>query len=185
MRCTATKETWFTNQSSGWPLAATLALGSLHTLVFGRHVLQIQIAKSQIDTFPPPPQQDPFASKSSGDVDLQGSLTFVELSYLLGNLAGSVRQNPGSLVPELVLDDVQVLDHDPSFVPLLLLLFCLRLRLLDRLAQVVCLLGCTVASRLDKLVLPRKSAPVPARMSAVLTSLKITLPFLYISASLL
>lgn len=52
---------------------------------------------------------------------------------LFGILARLVGQYPGSPVPELILDDIYVLYQDPRLGSALLVIFCLRFRLANRL----------------------------------------------------
>ena len=84
-------------------------------------------------------------------------------SRLLGYLPGLVRQQPRPAVPEVVLDDVQVLDADPGLGPPLPVVLILRPGLRRRrLPLPLRRLRRVVRARLYELVLVRVCASLLA-----------------------
>lgn len=107
------------------------------------------------------------------------------VSGFFTDLPRLVRQQPWPPVPEVILDYVQVFHQHPGFLPLLLVLLRLRLRLDDRLREAVGLGRRVVSPRLHQLVLCLCQLMATWNKASLLTSLNTTLPFLYISGSLL
>lgn len=82
---------------------------------------------------------------------------YTSILWFLGDLSRFSREKPGSPIPELVFDDVQVFHHDSGLGPTFSILLLLRLGLLNGFCLSLDHLDDVVAIGVDKFVLLRVS----------------------------